>query len=950
MARPFLSPHERSSVIATLGVAIGAALGVGAILLLVSLVSHDGDDSSHFYSTDDGAHNAFGAGGAEVSGDLVAWLGYGAYALLAMLAAWSIWLLFARWRPAHAWRRAVLGPFAVLSVSALLSAHGGELAPGWGLGGILGDRCLAVIVELLWIDSLRTRLMVATLLLAAGAYFGLIYALGGGQKGARALFRRMGAALWELISMIGGAGRAAPQVYESVEGAYPRRPARPPRAPNPSRSRRTPPAAPEERVAEEPELAAEAAPSAETTIRPALADRLCAVRKLARARRAARREEAGGRLTVPPTPESRRVEPGFSSDPRQIGDGATLDDDGALAEAPVADSARRIPFPAMLASSDALTQSHPGSADRSVAAPGKSSARPRRRNAGLDILRDPRVDPAPSEAPQPDEQALDALWRAADHDKEIPPLVAPRRKPEPQSQRWTIGRGGPGYAPPPLDLLEADRQSAPDPDIERRLALKAEQLQRVINEYGVRGDVIDVSPGPVVSQFEFEPGPGVKVARVVGLADDIARAMSSVSTRIAPIPGKNVIGIELPNAERETVALRRLLEDTKFITHGGALPIALGVDLGGAPVTVDLARAPHLLIAGATGSGKSVAVNAILLSLLYRLPPAELRLLLIDPKKLELRAYGDGPHLLAPVVTDPREAVSALKWAIREMERRYELMSKLGVRGLEGYNARAEKLRGAGGVFEIETKDGFDPETGAPIVDIERLAPDPMARIVIVIDELSELMMVAGKEIEHCVLRLAQMGRASGIHLVAATQRPSVDVITGLIKANFPTRISLQTVSVADSKTILDRPGAERLLGKGDMLYSAGGGQLQRVHCAFVSDEEVIAATEHLAAQGPADDQVVFDQNEPGGFDDGSGGEGEEGDDAYYERAKRIVFAEQRASASFLQRRLSIGYNRASRLIEQMERDGVVSPLTSSGKREVLGPQDSTQIHRAAVK
>ena len=407
--------------------------------------------------------------------------------------------------------------------------------------------------------------------------------------------------------------------------------------------------------------------------------------------------------------------------------------------------------------------------------------------------------------------------------------------------------------------------------------------------------------------------------------------MSAVSARVATIPGKNVIGIELPNEHRDSNQLRTLLADPNFISHDGALPIVLGCNLAGAPVTFDLARAPHLLVAGATGSGKSVAINAILLSLLYRLNPTELRLLLIDPKMLELSVYNGAPHLLSPVVTEPRAAVSALKWAVREMERRYELMSKLGVRGVDGYNARAKALRMEGRPFELQPGLGLDADDSAP------LSPDPMARIVVIIDEMADLMMVAGKEIEQCVLRLAQMGRASGIHLIAATQRPSVDVITGLIKSNFPTRISFQTASAADSKTILDRPGAERLLGKGDMLFSPGGGRLERLHGAFVSDDEVCAAADHLRRQGPASDQISFTAApEDEDFSLDSEFAGDEGDDALYDRALRIVLAERRASASFLQRRLQVGYNRASRLIEQMEREGVVSPLTSSGKREVL--------------
>ncbi len=467
-------------------------------------------------------------------------------------------------------------------------------------------------------------------------------------------------------------------------------------------------------------------------------------------------------------------------------------------------------------------------------------------------------------------------------------------------------------------------------------------LETVLGDFGVRGVITAVKPGPVVTMYELEPAAGIKAARVIGLADDIARMMSAVSARIAVVPGRNVIGIELPNRKRETVALRELLASSDYENPNAALTLALGKDISGAPVFADLARMPHLLIAGTTGSGKSVAINTMILSLLYRHAPKTCRLILIDPKMLELSVYDGIPHLLAPVVTEPKKAIVALKWAVREMEDRYRKMSKLGVRNIDGFNARVEQAAAKGETLKRRVQTGFDPETGEPVFEEETLSLEKLPYLVVVIDEMADLMIVAGKEIEALVQRLAQMARAAGIHVMMATQRPSVDVITGTIKANFPTRISFQVTSKIDSRTILGEQGAEQLLGQGDMLYMAGGGRIRRVHGPYVSDGEVEEVVKHLKAQGfPEYVEAVTaepDEDEDGGAallgEDGGGGSG----DQLYDQAVAIVLRERKVSTSYIQRRLQIGYNRAARIIERMEEDGVVSAPNHQGKRDVLAP------------
>ncbi|HUC51465.1 MAG TPA: DNA translocase FtsK 4TM domain-containing protein [Xanthobacteraceae bacterium] len=508
-------------------------------------------------------------------------------------------------------------------------------------------------------------------------------------------------------------------------------------------------------------------------------------------------------------------------------------------------------------------------------------------------------------------------------------------------------RSSSGFQTPSLNLLAAPRANERATLSTAEIQENAGRLEGVLGDFGVRGEIINARPGPVVTLYELEPAPGIKSSRVISLADDIARSMSALSARVAVVSGRNAIGIELPNPVREKVYLRELLASRDYAETSFRLPLCLGKSIGGEAVMVDLARMPHLLIAGTTGSGKSVAINTMILSLLYRLHPDQCRLIMVDPKMLELSVYDGIPHLLTPVVTDPKKAVVALKWAVREMEERYKKMSKLGVRNIDGYNARVAEAAKKGEKLNRTVHTGYNRETGEAIYENEELDLEPLPYIVVIVDEMADLMMVAGKDIEGAVQRLAQMARAAGLHVILATQRPSVDVITGTIKANFPTRISFQVTSKIDSRTILGEQGAEQLLGQGDMLYMAGGGRISRVHGPFVSDEEVEKVVRHLKAQGApeyleavtaeeptdADGNPVFDSTAMGGAEGGD----------LYAQAVAIVTRDRKASTSYIQRRLQIGYNRAASLMERMEQEGVVGQPNHAGKREILveGPEEN---------
>ena len=567
----------------------------------------------------------------------------------------------------------------------------------------------------------------------------------------------------------------------------------------------------------------------------------------------------------------------------------------------------------------------------------------RRRHRVVPLRHDPSavtlVEPHSEVYSNPaDDQADEIEDEDEEEEAEVP--VASRTHIKPAARAAAKRRGG--YEFPSLALLAAPRAVDRATLSTEAIQENARALESVLGDFGVRGEIINAHPGPVVTLYELEPAPGIKSSRVIGLSDDIARSMSKVSARVAVVQGRNAIGIELPNPKREKVLLRELLSASEYTDTQARLPLCLGKTIGGDPVIVDLARMPHLLIAGTTGSGKSVAINTMILSLMYRLRPDDCRVIMIDPKMLELSVYDGIPHLLTPVVTDPKKAVVALKWAVREMEERYRKMSKLGVRNIDGYNARVTEAKQKGEALSRTVHTGYNKETGDAIYEKEDLELEPIPFIVVIVDEMADLMMVAGKDIEGAIQRLAQMARAAGIHVILATQRPSVDVITGTIKANFPTRISFQVTSKIDSRTILGEQGAEQLLGQGDMLYMAGGGRISRVHGPFCSDEEVEKIVRHLKSQGtPQYLEAVTVSDEPE--------EGEEGGDGavfdnsamgqtndLYSQAVAIVMRDRKASTSYIQRRLQIGYNRAASLMEKMELEGIVGQANHAGKREIL--------------
>ncbi len=568
------------------------------------------------------------------------------------------------------------------------------------------------------------------------------------------------------------------------------------------------------------------------------------------------------------------------------------------------------------------------------------SSSPQPKAAGFE-RREPSLNggPSPSLVPQAKEPVDDDdVVEQIDEEEEDEEPVA--RAPKKRAPRPPAKKASSAFQLPPMNVLSAPKASERKTLSNDVLQQNSKSLEAVLQDFGVRGEITNARPGPVVTLYELEPAPGIKSSRVIGLADDIARSMSAMAARVAVVAGRNAIGIELPNEHREKVYLRELLVAKENIESVAKLPLCLGKTIGGEPVIIDLARTPHMLIAGTTGSGKSVAINTMILSLLYRLRPDQCRLIMVDPKMLELSVYDGIPHLLTPVVTDPKKAVVALKWAVREMEERYKRMAKLGVRNIDGYNARLADAKAKGEELTRTVHTGFDKETGKAIYEEEKLDLEPLPFIVIIVDEMADLMMVAGKDIEGTVQRLAQMARAAGLHVILATQRPSVDVITGTIKANFPTRISFQVTSKIDSRTILGEMGAEQLLGQGDMLYMAGGGRISRVHGPFVSDDEVEKVVRHLKSQGQpeyleavtaeeeaAEDSAVFDST-------GMGGGGGEAD--LFAQAVQIVKRDRKASTSYIQRRLQIGYNRAASLMERMEEEGIVGQANHAGKREIL--------------
>jgi S-DNA-T family DNA segregation ATPase FtsK/SpoIIIE len=562
-----------------------------------------------------------------------------------------------------------------------------------------------------------------------------------------------------------------------------------------------------------------------------------------------------------------------------------------------------------------------------------------RQDSGLVIEPDstatakPKKDPAPRKPVKPDNRP--------------PPEISDRALP-PKRAALSSGKQGDFFGPyvlPSIDLLAPPSEQPTNVIDKAGLERNARLLETVLDDFHVKGTINAVRPGPVVTMYELEPAPGIKASRVIQLAEDIARNMSALSARVAAIPGRTVMGIELPNKTREMVSLHEMIASDSFADQGGQLPIILGKNISGDPVIADLAPMPHLLIAGTTGSGKSVGLNCMIVSLLYRLTPTECRMIMIDPKMLELSTYDDIPHLLAPVVTEPAKAIRALKWAVEQMEERYRMMSSISVRNLANFNEKVKNAKTKGKPLGRKVQTGYDPETSRPIYEEETLEYEALPQIVIIVDELADLMMTAGKEVEFLIQRLAQKARAAGIHLIMATQRPSVDVITGVIKANLPTRISFHVTSKIDSRTILGEQGAEQLLGKGDMLYMPGGKQLTRVHGPFVSDDEVRMIADHWRSQGvPEYNQSVTEEPEDGGYALDGADLSDSKEDRQYAQACQIVFESQKVSTSWLQRQLRIGYNTAARIIDRMEEDEFISAPNHIGRREVLRDQNGEML------
>jgi S-DNA-T family DNA segregation ATPase FtsK/SpoIIIE len=940
---------------------IGLALILAGLLIAAMLYSYSPDDPSFLTSTDRPVNNWLGRSGAAVAALLVILIGVAGWALTLVLVTWG--LRFALHRgAARALERLILAPIWI----ALVAMHAATMVPGagwaqsFGLGGYFGDMALGMLLSLLPLGAALALKLLSLVSVAAVLVFGA-YVLGFD----RVELARLRRFLWlglvvsydALRSLM---GRGAGQAIEAAAAL---------------RARRAAQIAMVSQGRDAVLTQGGAVPA--SVVRPSLLGRVPGM---------VRRVQDSL-----PTPEL--VEPGFAADTPAPGDDRI--------RSRIADAIRARATPPALTAPPAMPVAPPRVTP--VIAAIHKAAEARIKGQRPLLLEPARSEPVTRAEPMLRRTAVVAPYpqdvpdhtrfvdvpaiRAADafmHDDDdldddldafdeppaplraaIPrlsiPTAEPRRavvqhgmkKPVQPSAR-AIAEAQPSlfdaptsdYELPPLSLLSSPEVIQRHHLSDEALEENARMLETVLDDYGVKGDIVSVRPGPVVTMYELEPAPGLKASRVIGLADDIARSMSALSARVSTVPGRTVIGIELPNEHREKVVLREILAAREFGDTNMKLPLALGKDIGGAPLVANLAKMPHLLIAGTTGSGKSVAINTMILSLLYKLTPEDCRLIMIDPKMLELSVYDGIPHLLSPVVTDPKKAVVALKWVVGEMEERYRKMSKMGVRNIDGYNSRVADALAKSELFSRTVQTGFDEETGEPMFETEEFQPVKMPYIVVIVDEMADLMMVAGKEIEACIQRLAQMARASGIHLIMATQRPSVDVITGTIKANFPTRISFQVTSKIDSRTILGEMGAEQLLGMGDMLYMAGGAKIIRCHGPFVSDEEVEEIVNHLKAFGPPTymNAVVEgpDEDREADIDAVLGltsGGNTDVEDALYDTAVAIVVKDRKCSTSYIQRKLGIGYNKAAKLVEQMEEQGVVTRANHVGKREILVPE-----------
>ena len=950
--------------------ALGLGLiAVGAIFALM-LASYSANDPGWMVATDQVAHNLLGRLGASVASTLMTVGGLGSWCIPTVLMAWG--LRFASHKGAD--RAVSRMVFAVIAV-AMGSVYAATLVPGaswphsFGLGGLFGDTILASLLNIMP-GSAAVALKVLTLLIAAVFMALMLYVTGFNLAELQRIGRFLGFGL--LVAFNGlllGLGRGAYSAGAAAQTMGARWQDR--RVSNALR------AAEDYAERQTARDLARAAAIGTARMVDAEDDALASPMGKAGSFRADPRAQVA-------EPAPRRSV--FGLLPSLLGRKAKADVDAdELIEIDMADdvdvpSQTRIGaritsiIRARAAQSDDAAS--PLTADTKAFGRAPLVIDPRSSTPGLRLSEPPvtksksaitqdtgwteaedaatedwkEFDAADEDDEDGDIQAFSRSALAADH-RPIAPLVqstlkraAPSRQAMAEAQpRLNFDaepEAGTGYELPPLNLLTPPSVVQRNQVSTEALEENARMLESVLVDYGVRGEIVSVRPGPVVTMYELEPAPGLKASRVIGLSDDIARSMSALSARVSTVPGRTVIGIELPNATREKVVLREILAAREFGDSALRLPLALGKDIGGEPIIANLAKMPHLLIAGTTGSGKSVAINTMILSLLYKLTPQECRLIMIDPKMLELSVYDGIPHLLSPVVTDPKKAVVALKWVVSEMEDRYRKMSKMGVRNIEGYNGRVREALAKNEMFKRTIQTGFDEDTGEPVFETDEFAPVTLPYIVVVVDEMADLMMVAGKEIEACIQRLAQMARASGIHLIMATQRPSVDVITGTIKANFPTRISFQVTSRIDSRTILGEQGAEQLLGMGDMLYMAGGAKITRIHGPFVSDEEVEEVVAHLKSFGPPvymSGVVEGPEDEDAAEIDSLLGLGGDGlDDTLYDQAVAIVARDRKCSTSYIQRKLGIGYNKAAKLVEQMEEHSVISAANHVGKREIL--------------
>ena len=893
-ARRLVSPQATAQFQSRVAEFAGLMLGIAGIALGLALCTYSPADPSFDTATIGPVRNVAGHPGADIADILFQWFGLAGVLPVACLLAWA-WRIASR-RGLGSVTLRLTALFAALPASAAVLACmpaliglGAAFPSAAGPGGAVGDTIAGSALAagrglagpfgsgLVWLIGLAFAVLLTTLALGLSA----------------AEWRRMAGGLAAAARVPFSRGRRSAE-SRTARGVRRDRFAERSIAPNPATGLEIAPVS--GRMPSPPAL---------------LDDQLDEARDSARALLAREQPAIGGRVAR--TSRWQRATGRRGRAPRQD------DDLPPIALPPPADAAapRRAP----------AADEDPPARDRrrEAAEAGGGEAAPRSRLAalpGVGRLLAARRD-------EVEERSRRAEGSEPDREDQAGPRpFRADRRPEPQGWRF-----------PPLSLLHASPSSQGFGPSREALEANARLLETVLADYGVQGVIRDIRTGPVVSLYELEPAPGIRSARVIGLADDIARSLSVTAVRIATVPGRNVIGIEIPNAKRETVFLAELLGSDQFRSNGSRLVLALGKDIGGAPILADLARMPHLLIAGTTGSGKSVGVNAMIASLLYRLSPDECRIIMIDPKMLELSVYDGIPHLMAPVVTEPKKAVTALKWTVREMERRYRLMSQLGVRNIGGYNDKAAEARARGEDLSRRVQTGFDGETGKPVFEEQRIDLRPMPFLVVVIDEMADLMMVAGKEIETAVQRLAQMARAAGIHVIMATQRPSVDVITGVIKANFPTRISFQVISKFDSRTILGEQGAEQLLGQGDMLLMQGGGRITRVHGPFVDDREVEEIVAFLKTQGTPDyvDEVTDVDEEDTTAQSTGPNQGNLLDEtSLFDQAVALVAREGKASTSFIQRHLSIGYNRAAKLIEQMEKEGIVGPANHVGKREIL--------------